>query len=90
MDHTLSSTDASSHKDNYSIGITILEILVGTDIVLSATTECHLEKMFQDCCSYLDAATQTLLGYLIFERGHINLKDYMVLASENDGQMISD
>jgi hypothetical protein len=50
----------------------------------------HLKKLFEDICPYLKETTQTLLSYLIFEKGEINLQAYMDSISENHGQMISD
>jgi hypothetical protein len=88
-DHSLYSRVASSHKDYYSVGIIILEILVGTDIVIPATTEVHLEKMYQDCCAYLDSNTQGLLSYLIFDENVININTYIEIVEENDGEIIT-
>jgi hypothetical protein len=63
--------------------------LVGTDLVIPAISEVHLEKMYQDCCAYLDAATQGLLSYLIFDEGDININAFLELMEENDGEMVT-
>ena len=48
---------AHTVKDRYSLGIVILEIIVGTEMVLAATSELDMEHLLRDCCPYLDPTT---------------------------------
>ena len=39
----------------------ILEILVGSDVVLAAQQNDEVEDLMEDCCQYIDKCTQVLL-----------------------------
>ena len=64
-------------KDRYSLGMIILEILLGSELVLAAQTEELVEKLLDDCSTYLDGATQALLWFLTLYVGELNLKDFV-------------
>lgn len=64
-------------QDRYSVGIVILEMLIGTDLIITAKTQCQLEKLLKDCSQYFDPATMTVLEFLIFDEGHANLESYV-------------
>ena len=68
---------AHTSKDQYSIGIVILEILAGTDIVTPAFCHDWVEEMLDDCCNHLDPFTQGLLQKLINLRGEFNIQMYI-------------
>jgi hypothetical protein len=63
-------------KDRFSVGIIILETIVGTEPVINATFEDLLQKLIQDISSYLDPATLKVLKYLLFNESHACLKTY--------------
>ena len=68
---------ALSVKDRYSVGIIILEILVGTEPVLAARHEELVEQLLDDCSPYLDRATELLLRHLILHEGNSNIDAFM-------------
>jgi hypothetical protein len=52
-------------------------MLIGTDLIITAKTQCQLEKLLKDCSQYFDPATMTVLEFLIFDEGHANLESYV-------------
>ena len=64
-------------KDRYSVGIVILEILVGTELVISARVEELVEKLVDDCETYLDLEMTRLIRYLILDEGQFNISEYV-------------
>ena len=62
------STIASSSPfwDRWSIGIMILEIIVGTDLLLEQTTYGELEKFLLNCKDYFDVDTFEFLNCMLF------------------------
>jgi hypothetical protein len=87
-DGTRYKDDAFMHKDHYSIGITLLEIYIGTDLIVPAVTECQLEKLFQDVAPYLEPATICLLKQLIFDDDPINIEAFIELSLDGEGESI--
>jgi hypothetical protein len=75
--HSRYRTKALFHKDRFSVGVIILEMLVGTDLVIAATLEELLNKLLYDCCPYLDAETYKVLSYLILDEDEIDLDAYI-------------
>ena len=71
------SSKAMIYQDRFSVGVVLLEILIGTDFIITAKNEYQLEKLLQDCSQYFDTATATVLDYLIFDEGHANLETYV-------------
>ena len=46
----------------------ILEIMVGTDLVLGTNSFDDLASLFQDCSEFLDKATWTLIEAFLFQQ----------------------
>ena len=59
------------------MGVIILEILVGTELVLAARNEELVEQLLDDCSPYLDGATEHLLRHLILHEGNPSIDDHM-------------
>jgi hypothetical protein len=59
---------SSPFWDRWSIGIMILEIIVGTDLLLEHTTYSELEKFLADCMDYLDVETFEFLNCMLFSK----------------------
>jgi hypothetical protein len=64
-------------KDLFSVGVIVLETIVGTEPVINATFDNLLEKLIQDFSSYLDPATLKVLKYLLFNESYACLKTYI-------------
>ena len=58
----------SEFWDQWSIGVVILEIMIGSDLVLATTSFDDLAKLFQDCSEYLDVPSWTLIETLLFKQ----------------------
>ena len=54
----------------------ILEILAGSDLVLSINSLEDAESLFIDCEQYIDSQTKTLLNSLLFNKNEIILSGY--------------
>jgi serine/threonine protein kinase len=67
----------SQTRDIYSIGIVILEILVGTEMVIMAKNPIILSKLIGDLEDYLDEQTMALLKDLIFDVGDMDKKGFI-------------
>ena len=68
---------AHSVKDRYSIGIVILEILAGSDLVIMANGEELVAQLLRDLFDYLSPATLGLLQYLIFNEHAVNVQAFI-------------
>ena len=68
------STEANTVKDMYSVGIIILEILVGTDLILAAHCEQQIDFLLQNCSEYLGPSSAALLQHLIFFEHKIDVR----------------
>jgi hypothetical protein len=66
-------TRALQVKDRFSVGMVILEIIVGTEPVINATFEDLLQKLIQDVSAFLDNATLKVLRYLLFNDSQVCL-----------------
>jgi hypothetical protein len=75
--HNRYRTKALFHKDRFSVGVIILEMLIGTDLVIAATLEELLKKLLYDCCPYLDPETYKVLSYLILDEDEVDLNAYI-------------
>ena len=69
--------EAKYFKDRYSIGIVILEILVGSELLFAANTEELVEKLLDDCTPYFDSDVTTLLRILILNEANIDIGIYV-------------
>jgi hypothetical protein len=67
----------SQTRDIYSIGIVILEILVGTEMVIMTKNAISLTKLIGDLEDYLDEQTFALLKNLIFDVGDLDKRGFI-------------
>ena len=58
----------SKFWDQWSIGVIILEILIGTDLVLATNSFDDIACLFQDCSEFLDKPSWTLMEALLFKQ----------------------
>ena len=76
----------SEFWDQWSIGVVILEIFVGSDLVLGTNSFDDLAKLFQDCSEYLDVPSWTLIETLMFKQDDQALskaiKGYMMAPTD--------
>jgi hypothetical protein len=63
--------------DRLSVGMVILEMLVGTDLMITATLKELQDKLLQDCQGYFDKATGSLLRYLILDDDWFDIETYI-------------
>jgi hypothetical protein len=63
--------------DRLSVGMVILEMLVGTDLMITATLEGLQDKLLKDCQGYFDKATGSLLRYLILDDDWFDIETYI-------------
>jgi serine/threonine protein kinase len=70
--------------DNWSVGIIILEILAGTEVVTPINSFNSAEKALTDCEPYLDKATFKLLLFLILCDEHVDLGQYLACSSQDE------
>ena len=57
---------SSTERDAFSVGVIILEVLVGTELVLLATDHINLKMLFDVIKHCLDDKTKDLLNYMLF------------------------
>ena len=62
--------------DMWSIGIIILEVLVGPELVLQADASDAVEGLLDSCKDYIDASTLDLLEDMLFHYGDPDLDHY--------------
>ena len=63
--------------DHWSVGVVILEILAGTELVIPANTTAKIRNLLLQCSEYLDVKTVHLLEHLLFGEHHDYLEDYL-------------
>ena len=54
--------------DQWSIGVVILEMVAGTDIILAANSFKDVETIANDCSEFLGATFGTLIKALLFRK----------------------
>jgi hypothetical protein len=64
-------------RDLWSIGIVLLEIFIGTAIVVTYKEFGQLRRILSECERYLDPEIYELIESLLFEQGDINLGDFV-------------
>jgi hypothetical protein len=77
-------------QDRYSVGVIFLEMLVGTDIMLTAKMEYQLERLITDCSPYLDIATVGVLEYLILDKSYKGLETYVQEFVKGEKDVVRD
>jgi len=60
--------------NEWALGIIILEVLIGSDLVLSLESMNDVEEFFRDCHCYMDKLTEALLRYLLFNEAYCSLE----------------
>lgn len=63
--------------DTWGIGVTILEVLVGSELVLDAHRYGFFDTVLKDCGHYIDTQTYQVLDYLIFSEGNVDVDAYV-------------
>jgi serine/threonine protein kinase len=58
--------DSSPFWDRWSIGIMILEIIIGSDLLIENSTFKYLKEFWLDCYEYLDSDTFDFLNCMLF------------------------
>jgi hypothetical protein len=53
--------------DQWSVGVVILEILVGTDLVLAADSFSKVLKLYEDCLEFIEDSYGIMLEKLLFK-----------------------
>jgi hypothetical protein len=64
-------------RDMYSIGVVILEIIVGTELAIMTKRPLGLTKLLSDLIDYVDKDTMALLNYLILDKDEVDLKVFI-------------
>jgi hypothetical protein len=86
--HNRYRSKALFHKDRFSVGVIILEMLVGTDLFIAATLEELLKKLLLDCCPYLDPETYKVLCYLILDEDEVDFNAFINNFITNEHEVI--
>jgi hypothetical protein len=61
----------------YSIGIVILEIIVGTELTIMTKRPLYLTKLLSDLTEYLDEETMALLNHLILDKEEVDIPAFI-------------
>ena len=64
------------YQDRYSVGATILELLVGSDVLLQAERPCQMENLLEFCQPYIDETLHGLLQDLLFDGAHVSYDQF--------------
>jgi hypothetical protein len=67
----------SQSRDMYSIGIVILEVIVGTEMVIMAKNEGSVAGLLNNLETYLDESTIALLRYLIQDEDYLDIRAFI-------------
>lgn len=78
----------SQSRDMHSIGVVILEVIVGTELVIMAKNEDYMAKLLNDLEMYLDEETMALLRYLIQDDGHVDIRAFVENKLSDQSQLI--
>ena len=69
--------NASPELDYWSVGVVILEILAGTELVITATSASKIRDLLRLCEQHLDSSTVSLLKHLLFGANEDYLEVYL-------------
>ena len=61
----------------WSIGMVMLEIILGPELTMSLRSYDDVEELLQTCEEYIDVKTYNVLEYMLFDLGVVDLKDYI-------------
>ena len=75
--------------DNWSVGVAILEVIAGTEIVMSIDSYDSAQEILDNCKPYIDPATFNLLNYLMLSGDKVLGEDYIAAYLDQDPLMIS-
>jgi hypothetical protein len=70
------------HRDLFSIGMILLELLVGSDFFKFKTHTNWTKRLFNAVKPYLDAPFQSLLDYLCFQTAPANINCFLISVLE--------
>ena len=80
----------SAFWDHWSVGVMILEILLGSDIVLAAQTKENLEKIVEDFGDYLEFKIMRLLNALLAFDGVHWIADFLDNTLVEEPELITE
>ena len=84
IDETFCMDESSVELDQWSVGVVILELLVGTDLVIVANSAQKLRDLLIHCGQYIDGQTHMLLSFLLFDYPWIDVQDYASCTLKNN------
>jgi hypothetical protein len=84
------SYQASAARDMWSIGVVMLEILVGTAIIVSNPEYRQIRNVLAQSQEFLDAKTSGVLCQLLFKEGTADLGAYLSQTLESEPNLIGE
>ena len=75
--HLRSWSCANPWRDHWSVGIMMLEFLVGYKVVLSLSKYLPIQDLLEDIKEYIDNATWAVVYYLLTKEGDVDLITYI-------------
>jgi serine/threonine protein kinase len=70
-------SQANPLRDDWSVGIMMLEILVGYKVVLSLTKYLPIQDLLESIQDYIDKDTWEMVSWLLNKEGKVDLKKYI-------------
>ena len=68
--------------DQWSVGVMIIEIFIGSRIILTSTSYEIMERLLDDCKEYMDGLMFELLSHLLFSEDNIILDSFKKDSAE--------
>lgn len=81
--------NTEAFRDAYSVGVTLLEILVGTPLVVSNPEYEQVENLLDIVQDYLDPRLVEVLRHLIFEAGQPDIGAFAALALQENPSLVA-
>jgi len=81
---------ADAFWDQWSVGMLILEVLVGTEAVMATETCSDVQGLVEAAADYIDPATRALLGYLLLDGPSVDLADYVTRSLDASSMCITE
>ena len=82
-------SSSSGFWDRWSIGIMILEIIIGTDLLLDHCTFFQVKELLENCRTYIDEETYNFLACMMFSDGYYPPDDYLSKCLEKKPMLIA-
>jgi len=84
----------TGHEDfrynEWMTGMIILEILVGTDLMIQIEYLREAEELVEACSAFLDEDTEALIRYLLFDEADYSLDGYIQSLDDTHSTVIGD